>query len=85
MRRSKPTQSRSAIYFLSVCFILFGVGIASAQTSNTGTITGVVKDQSGAIVPGASVKLINIGTNAERTATTTSEGVYEIAQLVPCT
>ena len=84
MRRSNLSQSRSAFCFLSVCFILlFGVNVVSAQTSNTGTITGVVKDQSGAIVPGASVKLINLGTNAERAATTTSEGVYEITQLVP--
>jgi hypothetical protein len=54
-----------------------------AQTSNTGTLTGVVKDQKGAVVPGATVKIIHIGTNAERTATTSSEGVYEISQLVP--
>src|SRR6185503_1403023 len=53
------------------------------QTSNTGTLTGVVKDEKGAAVPGATVKITNIGTNAERTATTSSEGVYEISQLVP--
>src|ERR1041384_8432055 len=51
------------------------------QTSNTGTVTGVVKDEKGGLVPGASVKIVNLGTNAERTATTTSEGVYEITQL----
>ena len=54
-----------------------------AQTSNTGVITGVVKDEKGGLVPGASVKAVHIGTNAERTATTSSDGVYEIAQLVP--
>ena len=53
------------------------------QTSNTGTVTGVVQDEKGALLPGASVKLVNIGTNSERTATTTSDGVYEITQLVP--
>src|SRR5689334_7576458 len=53
------------------------------QTSNTGTVTGVVKDEKGGLVPGASVKLVNVGTNAERTATTSSDGVYEITQLVP--
>ncbi|MGH9881432.1 MAG: hypothetical protein ACRD6N_08350, partial [Pyrinomonadaceae bacterium] len=41
-----------------------------AQTSNTGTITGVVKDEKGGLVPGASVKIINAGTNTERTAST---------------
>jgi hypothetical protein len=54
-----------------------------AQTSNTGTVTGVVKDEKGGLVPGASVKLINIGTNAERTAVTSSDGNYEITQLIP--
>ena len=54
-----------------------------AQTSNTGTVTGVVKDEKGGVVPGAVVTIVNLGTNAERTATTSSEGVYEISQLVP--
>lgn len=54
-----------------------------AQTSNTGAITGVVKDQNGAVVPGATVTVTNLGTNAVRTATTGTEGTYEIAQLVP--
>src|SRR6476619_2852864 len=54
-----------------------------AQTSNSGTVTGVVKDEKGGLVPGASVKLVKIGTNAERTATTSADGVYEITQLVP--
>jgi outer membrane receptor protein involved in Fe transport len=53
------------------------------QTSNTGTVTGVVQDEKGALLPGASVKLVNLGTNSERMATTTSEGVYEVTQLVP--
>ena len=53
------------------------------QTSNTGTVTGVVKDEKGGLVPGASVKVVNLGTNAERTVTTSGDGVYEITQLVP--
>ena len=54
-----------------------------AQTSNTGTLTGVIKDEKGGLVPGATVKLVNLGTNAERTVDTSSDGVYEITQLVP--
>jgi len=53
------------------------------QASNTGTVTGVVKDEKGGLVPGASVRIVNVGTNAERTTTTSSDGVYEITQLVP--
>ena len=54
-----------------------------AQTSNTGTITGVVKDEKGGLIPGATVKITNLGTNAERTAVSTGEGGFEISQLVP--
>jgi hypothetical protein len=63
-------------FFLPVSSVL-------AQTSNTGTLTGVVKDEKGAVVRGASVKLTNLGTNSVRAATTSDEGVYEISQLVP--
>src|SRR2546421_10486263 len=56
---------------------------ASAQTANSGVITGVVKDQSGAVVAGATVKAINKGTGAERTTTTSDSGTYELPQLVP--
>ena len=54
-----------------------------AQTANTGIVTGVVKDEKGGLVPGASVKIVNIGTNAERTVITSADGNYEITQLVP--
>lgn len=43
----------------------------------------VVTDQQGAVVPGATVRVTNIGTNAERIAVTSGEGTYEIPQLVP--
>lgn len=54
-----------------------------AQTANTGVITGVVENEKGEVVPNATVRAVNVGTNATREATTSSEGVYEISQLVP--
>jgi hypothetical protein len=54
-----------------------------AQTANTGVITGVVKDEKGGVVPSATVRAVNIGTNATREVTTSSDGVYEIPQLAP--
>jgi len=56
---------------------------ALAQTSSTGVITGVVRDQSGAIVAGATIKAINKGTNLERKTTTNDSGLYELSQMVP--
>lgn len=71
--------------FLALMVLLSSAMSASVfgQTSNTGTVTGVVQDEKGGLLPGASVKLVNLGTNAERSATTSADGIYEIAQLVP--
>ena len=68
-----------------LCTLVCALASVQAQTANTGTITGVVKDEQGAVVPGASVKVINIGTNAERATVTSGDGNYEISQLVPGT
>ena len=68
---------------LALVTLISGVVGVQAQTANTGTITGVVKDEQAAVVPGATVKVVNIGTNAERTVQTSGEGAYEIPQLVP--
>src|SRR5437868_14749928 len=56
---------------------------ALAQTSNTGAITGEVKDQSGAVVAGATVKAVNKATGNERKTTTSDSGAYELSALVP--
>lgn len=77
-----------ARWFVVVSLMLVFVGLPAttnvfAQTSNTGTVTGVVQDEKGAVLPGASVKLVNLGTNAERSTVTSDSGTYEITQLVP--
>jgi hypothetical protein len=74
---------RQSTWILMLLFALFLPASSLAQTSNTGTLTGVIKDEKGAAVPGAAIKLVNVATNAERSATSSSEGVYEISQLVP--
>lgn len=51
-----------------------------AQTI-TGTISGDVTDTSGAVVPGATVTVENLGTSEKRTATTTASGSYRIPDL----
>jgi hypothetical protein len=56
---------------------------AFAQTAALGGIAGVVRDATGAIVPGASVTVTNTGTGATRTLTTNSEGFYQAQFLQP--
>src|SRR5262245_6802300 len=57
-------------------------GGASAQTDE-GRISGIVRDHSGAVVPGAAVTVRNEKTGDERTATSAAQGRYLVAGLKP--
>jgi hypothetical protein len=61
---------------------LFCAGALSAQVA-TGRITGRVSDSSGGMIAGAIVKATNIHTNVEVSTKTTSDGVFDIPNLIP--
>ncbi len=65
---------------LACAFVLLAGFHASAQT-DTGRISGVVRDPAGAVVNGATVTAKNERTGEERTATTDAEGLYQIPAL----
>jgi hypothetical protein len=46
-----------------------------------GTVTGIVTDQSGAVVPNVQITVTNITNGVTNTATTNASGVYSIPQL----
>ena len=62
-----------------VCFC----SIAMTQELTTGSMVGVVKEESGAIVSGASVTVINRATGAQRSATSGETGEFSIPGLAP--
>src|SRR5512139_4038230 len=66
--------------FLGAVLVLCSV-TSSGQT--LGQITGRVTDESGAVLPGASVTATNEGTNATRAMTTNPEGLYSFPFLQP--
>src|SRR5215471_5810979 len=65
----------------SVVLCLFLASAAYAQT--LGTITGEVKDSSGAVVPGATVTAVNKATNATRTTSSNAVGLFDFPALPP--
>ena len=72
---------------LAMCLAVAGtwtIGGSSlrAQTA-AGEITGVVRDQGGAAVPGATVTVTNTRTNYRRVAMSTRDGIYTAASLAP--
>jgi hypothetical protein len=72
-RRNQGT--RSGYTYLVVLAIALGTGQALAQV-DTGTILGTVRDQSGAVIPGAKVTLTNEGTALTMTTVTGPTGNY---------
>src|SRR5262245_37808575 len=56
---------------------------APALASPTGSVTGVIKDQSGAAISGAQITLVRTDTNTRLTARTDANGSYQFPQLPP--
>jgi Carboxypeptidase regulatory-like domain len=56
---------------------------AIAQNTNSGDIRGVVTDSSGAIIPGASVKVDDVDKGITHTYTTDGAGLYDTGSIVP--
>jgi hypothetical protein len=66
--------------------LLVGVVLAlpssiKAQSSPTGSLSGVVQDANGALLPGVTVNVKNEGTGETRTATTNDEGRWTVPVL----
>jgi hypothetical protein len=61
--------------FSAICGLLVLAATAGGQ-SITGSVTGLVTDASGAVIPGATVSVTNKGTNIQSTATTDQSGNY---------
>ena len=62
--------------------ILSTVTLSFGQTAST-SLRGVVKDPSGALVPGAKITIVDAAKGATFTATATSSGSYTFAQIPP--
>ncbi len=60
--------------------ILVAAGLLQAQTDR-GTITGTVTDQSGAVLVGAKVTVLNTGTGSSVETSTSGAGLFTVPQL----
>ena len=71
-----------SIWLVLACAWCVAASPASAQTA-AGAITGIVKDQAGEAVPGATVTVTETRTNLQRLVVSTADGVYTAASLTP--
>lgn len=61
--------------WLLLCTPCFGQGL--------GTITGEIKDSTGAVLPGVSITVVNKATNATRTTVTNAVGLFDLPAMQP--
>ena len=66
-----------------ICSLL--ITAAAFAQGERGTLNGSITDSSGAVVAGASVKILNPSTGVDLNATTTDAGVYRLPSLSPGT
>jgi len=63
--------------------LVIAAGVSSSAYAQNAQITGTVKDQSGAIIPGATVTSRNVDTGFLRTAVSDGSGEYRLVSLPP--
>src|SRR5215467_4617829 len=74
----------SLVVGLSLGIVLsFAVPPVRAQSTSSGTVSGMVTDQQGAVVPGADVTLTDTATSASRKTTTNDSGRYTFVNVAP--
>jgi len=80
--RCVPRHIRHLSFASFISFLLlFIAGPAAAQYR--ASLQGAVTDQTGAVIPGATVTLTSEETNVAHTVTTNNSGVYAISSLAP--
>src|SRR5689334_13748738 len=76
---------RATYFFACLLTIVTSASLLFAQGGALGTILGEVTDSTGAVVPGATVTIVNVATGATNHTTTTSSGDFTVPYLQPGT
>jgi len=66
---------------IALVVLLLGGTFTALGQQITGTLTGTVKDEQGALIPSATIKATNIATGFSRSTLADSEGTYRIPYL----
>src|SRR5688572_20395415 len=75
--------TRRAFIVITCCVLFWSATVRPANAQATGSITGVVTDQSSAIMPGVTVEATNTATGQVRNTVSGPDGFYSIPLLQP--
>lgn len=82
--RLQNMNSRVLI-LLAVAFVLVAFPLAALSQSGTSSVRGVISDQNGAAVAGATVTITNPNNGFSRSSVTTEDGAYSFPGIQPAT
>jgi carboxypeptidase family protein len=78
----KKRKTHLMLFLLTLFSIIWALSPSTlGQGRVTGTFTGMVSDQSGGVIQGAKVTVVNIATNLKRETVTGADGYYRIDLL----
>lgn len=74
-------RARCSTFLLATIFSCFLVVSGAFAQSTSATLTGVITDGSGGVLPGASVAVTNTATGGERAAATDTSGLFQVPNV----
>ena len=73
----------SKITMLALALLFAGTHNTYAQNANSGEIKGIVTDSTNAVVPSATVSVLNVKTGVKINTVTNGDGIYDLPSVEP--
>lgn len=83
MNRSTARKHDRVCRVINLFAALLFVSVSTFAQTEQGRISGVVKDETGAVIPGAAIKVVNERTGDERNAVSNEQGLFLLTSLKP--
>src|SRR5262245_58828829 len=85
MREEGHVEIHLRWLFVLLALATFAEPALGQSRSTSADLSGIVRDESGAVLPGATVTVTNVDTNLQRVALTDGEGRFDVFALPPAT
>src|ERR1035437_7595587 len=82
---AESAMNRNTLRLISLLAIVTLFSVWAFGQTETGLITGAIRDASGAVVSGAKVTVKSVNTGVTREASTNSSGIFTVTNLRPDT
>ena len=74
---------RNTIRLLSLLVLATAITVQVSAQATNGSVRGTISDQTGAMLPKATIHIKHVATNVERTLSARSDGTYTVDNLQP--